>query len=164
LQGATPTYASAERLGGAAPTVRDDVFSYACVAYELLSGRHPYDRLPAQEAERRQLEARRIPGLKRSQWRALERGLAFRREDRWADMKLMLRAFLPEEAGRVPLPLHYGVAAEPKPARLSGLAMLILGAAAFAIAHYANAELPAPVQSAVDGAQVLLTRLIALIG
>ncbi len=159
LQGATPTYASAERLSGAAPTVRDDVFSFSCVAYELLSGRHPFDRLPAHEAERRKLSPKRIPGLKRSQWRALARGLAFRREERWADMKLMLRPLLPEEAARVPLPLHYGVAADARPARLSGWMMLVLGGAAFAIAHYTNADPPAPVRAAIDGARVLLARL-----
>jgi len=163
LQGATPTYASAERLSGAAPTVRDDVFSYACLAYELLSGQHPFDRLPAHEAERRKLSPRRIPGLSRAQWRALARGLAFRREERWADMKLMLRAFLPEHATSVPLPLHYGVAAEARPVRLSGWMMLVLGGAAFAVAHYANAELPVPVRVAIDGARDWLARIVDLV-
>lgn len=163
LQGATPTYASAERLGGAAPTVRDDVFSYACVAYELLSGNHPFDRLPAHEAEQRKLAPQRIPGLTRGQWRALRRGLAFRREDRWADMKLLLRAFLPAGAARAPLPLHYAAAAQARPARLSGWMMLALGGAAFAAAHYANADPPAPVRAALDGARVLLARLIDLL-
>lgn len=160
LQGATPTYASAERLGGAAPTVRDDVFSFACLAYELLSGRHPFDRTPAHEAERRGLGPKRIPGLKRRQWKALARGLAFRREERWADLRLMLAALLPPEAARGPLPLHYAVAAEPRPARLSGLTMLVLGAAAFAIAHYANAEPPPVVGALLDGARVLFARVL----
>jgi len=163
LQGATPTYASAERLGGAAPTVRDDVFSFACLAYELLSGRHPFDRMPAHDAERHKMSPRRIPGLSRRQWKALARGLAFRREERWADMRLMLAALLPPDAARVPLPLHYGVAAEPRPMRLSGLMMLILGGTAFAIAHYANADPPPAVRAVVEAAHVLAARLFDLI-
>jgi hypothetical protein len=150
LQGATPTYASAERLGGSAPTVRDDVFSFACLAYELLSGSHPYGRQPAHEAERQKARAKRIPGLSRRQWRALERGLAFRREDRWPDLKSMLQVLLPARAAHTPMPLHYAPAPDGRPSRLSGGTMLVLGALAFAIAHYANADLPPPVQVVVD--------------
>ncbi|RYG87185.1 serine/threonine protein kinase [bacterium] len=135
LQGATPTYASAERLGGAAPTVRDDVYSYCCVAYELLAGVHPFDRQPANEAQRLKLRAKRPRGLTRGQWRALSRGLAFRREDRWPDMDALLeRLELPAQRGALPLVLD----AEPpsRPVGLSGVTMLLLGAGAFAIAHF----------------------------
>jgi hypothetical protein len=163
LQGATPTYASAERLGGAAPTVRDDVFSYSCLAYELLTGNHPFDRQPAHEAERHGLRARRVPGLTRTQWRALAKGLSFRREDRWADMGAYLAALLPEAAARVPLPLHYEAVAARRPRRLSGITMLLLGGAAFAIAHYANAELPPALQSIVDAARTVLASALALV-
>ena len=47
---ATPAYASCERLVGDLPDVRDDIFSFACLAYELLSGRHPFGRGSALEA------------------------------------------------------------------------------------------------------------------
>ena len=47
---ATPAYASCERLVGDLPDVRDDIFSFACLAYELLSGRHPFGRASALEA------------------------------------------------------------------------------------------------------------------
>ena len=79
---ATTAYASCERLEGAAPDVRDDVFSFACVAYELLSGEHPFGRRSALEARDQRHRPRRIRGLPRQQWRTLQRGLAWKRYDR----------------------------------------------------------------------------------
>jgi serine/threonine protein kinase len=79
---ATPTYASCEQLDGAAADVRDDVFSFACVAYELLSGEHPFGRSSAREAREQGHRPRRIRGLSRREWRALRQGLAWAREDR----------------------------------------------------------------------------------
>ena len=43
----TPAYASPEMLEGQEPDPRDDVFALACIAYEFLSGRHPFGRTPA---------------------------------------------------------------------------------------------------------------------
>ncbi len=63
---ATPTYASCEQLDGAAADVRDDVFSFACVAYELLSGEHPFGRSSAREARDQGHRPRRIRGLSRA--------------------------------------------------------------------------------------------------
>lgn len=79
---ATPTYASCERIAGTSPDARDDVFSLACIAYELLSGEHPFNRSSAREARAEGRKARRIRGLPRRQWQALSRGLAWTREDR----------------------------------------------------------------------------------
>ena len=45
-----------------APDKRDDVFGLACLAYEMLSGRHPFNGNTAQEAYRAGLEAERIEG------------------------------------------------------------------------------------------------------
>ena len=79
---ATPTYASCEQLDGAAPDLRDDVFSFACVAYELLSGEHPFGRCSAREARDQGQRPRRIRGLSRREWRTLRQGLAWNRGDR----------------------------------------------------------------------------------
>ncbi len=79
---ATPTYASCEQLDGAAPDLRDDVFSFACVAYELLSGEHPFGRCSAREARDQGQRPRRIRGLSRREWRTLRQGLAWTRGDR----------------------------------------------------------------------------------
>lgn len=39
----TPAYASIEMLLGEDVDARDDVYGFACIAYEILSGRHPFD-------------------------------------------------------------------------------------------------------------------------
>jgi serine/threonine protein kinase len=49
---ATRVYASPEVLAGDDPEPRDDVFSLACVIYEMLAGSHPYGRRGADNALR----------------------------------------------------------------------------------------------------------------
>jgi predicted Ser/Thr protein kinase len=78
----TPSYASCEMFQGAEPHPADDVYALAIVTYQLLSGRHPFDYTPAPEAKRLNLQPRPIRGLKRREWRAIQRGLAFDRADR----------------------------------------------------------------------------------
>lgn len=78
----TPAYASLEMLEGETPDVRDDIYALGCIAYELFSGEHPYNRMHADEAHRQKIKPQRIPGLTKKQWRAIERALAFKREDR----------------------------------------------------------------------------------
>lgn len=76
LQAATPAYASSERRLGLEPDPRDDIYSLACIAYELFSGQRPYDELPADLAHPKKFRLRRIRGLTRRQWRTLKQGLA----------------------------------------------------------------------------------------
>lgn len=78
----TPAYASTEMLEGEEPDTRDDIYALACVAYELLTGKHPFNKIPANKARDNNLKPEPIKGLTRKQWRGLERGLAFAREDR----------------------------------------------------------------------------------
>lgn len=78
----TPAYASLEMLEGKEPDIRDDIYALGCVAYELFTGEHPYNRIPADEAERQGLKPKRITNIKKRQWRAIEKAIAFRREDR----------------------------------------------------------------------------------
>ncbi|MBH0058434.1 protein kinase [Pseudoalteromonas sp. SWXJZ94C] len=47
IGGYTPTYASPEQLKGNKASIKDDIFSYACIAYELLSSKHPFNRIAA---------------------------------------------------------------------------------------------------------------------
>ena len=88
---ATPAYASCERLVQERPDVRDDIFSFSCIAYELLAGKHPFDRSSALKARKDGRKARRIRNLSRRQWAALESGLAWAREDRSANMRELLQ-------------------------------------------------------------------------
>lgn len=86
VQAATPAYASPERRKGRDPDPRDDIFSLACITYELLSGRRPYGD-PSADDELRKIRLRRIRGLNRRQWRMLRRGLAPTRERRQKNVR-----------------------------------------------------------------------------
>jgi len=78
----TPSYAACEMFEGKEPHPADDVYALAIVAYQLLSGRHPFDNVPAPQARQQRMEPKPIKGLKRREWRAIRRGLAFDREHR----------------------------------------------------------------------------------
>lgn len=78
----TPAYASLEMLKGLKPDVRDDVYALGCVAYETLTGEHPYNRVPADEAANQGLKPKRIQGIKKYQWKAIENALRLHRQDR----------------------------------------------------------------------------------
>lgn len=94
----TPAYASAEMLLGASAEPRDDIFSLAVIGYELIAGRHPYDRYTADRARHLDLQPTRPPNVPAHAWRTLRRGLALRRGRR----PLKMRTFV---AGlRTPFP------------------------------------------------------------
>lgn len=78
----TPAYASLEMLQGKEPDPRDDIYALACVVYQLYTGVHPFKRTPADKALARSMKPKRVQGLNRFQWAAIEKGLAFKREDR----------------------------------------------------------------------------------
>jgi hypothetical protein len=77
---ATPAYASCEQLERRRADPRDDIYALACIAYLLLSGRHPFDQLSSVEARARGLRAQRPAGMSHAQWRVLRRGLAWGRD------------------------------------------------------------------------------------
>ena len=78
----TPAYASLEMLQGEEPDTRDDLYALGCVAYEVLTGKHPFNKTPADRAQKKNLVPPTIKGLKKKQNQALRRAVAFRREDR----------------------------------------------------------------------------------
>ncbi len=78
----TPAYASLEMLEGEEPDTRDDTYALGCVAYELLTGKHPFNKLPANTARENGLIPAPIKGLKKKQNKAIRKALAFKREDR----------------------------------------------------------------------------------
>jgi serine/threonine protein kinase len=89
----TPGYASLEMFEGGEAHDSDDIYSLACVIYQWLSGRHPYARTTQPAAAVRAIDALLagppppLPGLTRSQNRALAKALAVRREDRTQTIK-----------------------------------------------------------------------------
>jgi len=85
LAALTPVYASREMLNGDNPEVRDDLFSLGIVIYMVLTGHHPYGRVPAHEAAREGLKPERIKHLSRRRWQVLERCLRLSRQERPAD-------------------------------------------------------------------------------
>lgn len=78
----TPSYAACEMFEGKEPHPADDVYALAIVAYQLLSGRHPFDGAPAPQAKNQGLEPVPLRGIKRREWRAIRHGLAFDRAER----------------------------------------------------------------------------------
>jgi predicted Ser/Thr protein kinase len=93
----TPTYASCEMLEGLEPDPRDDVYAMACVAYELITGKHPFNRISAVEARNKGLVPKRPRGLKRQQWRAIQHGLEFNRDNRTASAQQFLNELIPRK-------------------------------------------------------------------
>ena len=79
---ATPAYACCELLDGRIPDPRDDLYALACIAYELLTGAHPFQRRRASEARDFGVVATRPSGLTRRQWRTLAKGLSWHRAGR----------------------------------------------------------------------------------
>jgi len=93
VQGFTPAYASVAVLGGAMPQQRDDLYALGCIFYMLFSGEHPYKRCRATEAEAAQMKPARIAQLKRAQWQALKKLLAFRPADDLSLAQFRVRFF-----------------------------------------------------------------------
>jgi serine/threonine protein kinase len=97
----TPAYASCEMFERRAPDVRDDVYSLACVIYELLTGKHPFGKWSAIKA--RDEKARVVPilGLSHGQNAALARGLAFSRERRTPSVEALLEGLEDADGRRI---------------------------------------------------------------
>jgi serine/threonine protein kinase len=78
----TPAYASCELLDGEPADPRDDLYAFACLSYELLAGKHPFENKRSKEARDLGVMPRRPPGLTNRQWRALSMALSWERKDR----------------------------------------------------------------------------------
>ena len=81
-----PAYASVERVNGSEPHPSDDVYSLACIAYELLSGEHPFGGRSAVLARANGRRPRNIDGLTRKQMQSLNRALLWSRGERKIDV------------------------------------------------------------------------------
>ncbi|GAB7550339.1 serine/threonine protein kinase [Cupriavidus sp. 8B] len=103
LGGMTPAYASPEMFEHREPDPRDDIYALACVTYELLTGRHPYERLSANQARGAALKPQRPKVLSRGQWRALRAALSFDRATRTPTVARFLAEMGTERRGGMPM-------------------------------------------------------------
>lgn len=79
----TRSYASIEMLQGQPADVRDDIYSFAIVVYLMLTGKHPFHRMNAEEAKKDKLKPEAISYLNKKQNLAIEKALAFDKEKRF---------------------------------------------------------------------------------
>lgn len=94
----TPAYASCEMIEGQEPDPRDDIYALACTFYELLTGKHPFGKQSAVQARDAKMTPAPVPGLSRAQWRGLQRGLSFSREQRSPSVMQFLNDVSPRRA------------------------------------------------------------------
>jgi serine/threonine protein kinase len=73
--------------------IADDLYGLACLAYEMLAGKHPFNFHPLDEARHAGLEPARIESLSEEQWDALRRALSPDREEQTPDIGDFLRDF-----------------------------------------------------------------------
>ena len=78
----TPAYATVEMFEGIDPDPRDDIYALAAVAYELLTGKHPFNKLSAPKVLEKGLKPAPVAKLTSRQNKALFKALALRRDDR----------------------------------------------------------------------------------
>lgn len=105
LGGLTPAYASPEMLEHREPDPRDDIYALACITYELLTGRHPFDRMSATQARSAGIKPQRPKDLGGRQWRVLKAALSFDREVRTPSVTRFLREISGERRAAVNLVL-----------------------------------------------------------
>jgi TolB-like protein len=96
----TPAYASCEMLEGREADPRDDIYSFACVIYEMLCGKRPFSGLTALEACERGAQVPPLEVLSRGQNAALAQALAFSREARTASVEQLLAGLVTDKAPR----------------------------------------------------------------
>jgi serine/threonine protein kinase len=93
----TNSYASPEQmLEGSVPDPKDDIYALGLVAYESLSGRHPFERKSAIDAKFRGMTAQPLAMLDARQNAVLASALDFDRDKRLADILDLVRALSPQ--------------------------------------------------------------------
>ena len=85
----TLAYASPDTRLGDPPDCRDDIYSFACVIYEILTGKKFFD------PKRRSKKAEPIHGLNTKQMEALNKALAFERDLRTPNIRELLDKLRP---------------------------------------------------------------------
>ncbi len=82
LSGFTPAYASYEQLKDKPPCAADDVYAFSCIVYELLSSKHPYQRITADKVNSKETPLIKPSCLSWYLWVSLKKGLALKKVER----------------------------------------------------------------------------------
>jgi len=133
FQGYTVNYAAPEALAGAQPSTTEDVFALGIVAYELVSGAHPFKRMSAVEARAAHVQRPPLKGLKRREARAIDKALAYEPAQRYPDAAAFLRQFQ-----GIPI-IQKGL--------IVAVAVLVLAAAGLSYRNYLNSLPDQPLES-----------------
>ncbi|MFE8070119.1 serine/threonine-protein kinase [Marinobacteraceae bacterium S3BR75-40.1] len=75
IYGYTPAYTLPELTKSDKPLPQGDVYALACISYELLSSRHPFDRKPLTLQERRKAKLKRPAHMPLKVWQTIKRQL-----------------------------------------------------------------------------------------
>ena len=164
---ATPAYASPQVLQGREAASTDDVYSLACVAFELLAGVHPFDRLDAREAWARELRPLASPQLEPGLRDALEAGLSFDREQRPRSMEAFVGLLEQREtANAVPLPPYPGSRPAARGARswVPWLAAAAVLAAIVAVFLWPGADAPQETPAVARSAPAVMVPAVPAAG
>ena len=94
LRALTLPYASPEMQASLEPDPRDDIYGLACIAYELFTGNHPFERASAEQAMARKLTVPEHSALNSQQMQAIRHALSFEREGRTATVREFLEEFV----------------------------------------------------------------------
>ena len=90
----TPRYASPQLAAGYDPEPADDVYALACIAYEALSGTHPFGTEGVQRVGGVQAPLRRPPQMPLHRYTALARALTYDRQHRTHSIRQFLDELL----------------------------------------------------------------------
>lgn len=90
--GYTLAYASPQTIADEPASPSDDVFSLACIVYELISGKHPYARKPTSTIAKNYVPPR-PKGLGIFQWLVLRKGLHLVASKRYSSVNTFVSRF-----------------------------------------------------------------------
>ena len=141
---ATTSYASPQVLARQVPEPADDVYALACVAFQLLTGSHPFGNGGGARASR--VPPPHLPQLTATEYAALIKALAYERSERTATVREFIDQFSAPPAAkpaRAPGGWAIGIAA----------VLLLLAAGWFAVhREHTNTGLDAPLTASPGAA------------
>ena len=93
LTGYTPAYASYEQLTGQDACIADDIFAFSCISYELLTSKHPYQRIAANDVDINKNKLVKPKHISMRLWPSLKKGLALKKAQRASSIDQIINKF-----------------------------------------------------------------------